>query len=78
MLSFGFDFLNLHSIYLRVYEFNERAKKLYEKVGFKEVGRLREAGYREGKYFDILFMDILKKEYQTLVKSDQNNWPRIK
>jgi RimJ/RimL family protein N-acetyltransferase len=34
LLDYGFKALNLHNIFLRVYSFNERARKSYEKVGF--------------------------------------------
>lgn len=63
---FGFDFLNLHSLNLNVYSFNENAIKCYEKVGFKEAGRMREAVYANGKYFDIIKMDLLREDLNEL------------
>jgi len=48
---------------LRVYSFNERAKKTYEKVGFKVIGRRREALLRDNKRHDIILMDILNNEF---------------
>ena len=74
--SFGFDSLNLHSINLQVHEFNERAKKCYEKVGFKEVGKYRDFLYLEGVYHNSIIMDILKEDYLKIVSNDPN-WPRI-
>ena len=44
-------------------EYNERAIHVYEKLGFKEVGRKREAHYLQGKYHNIVVMDILKREF---------------
>ena len=38
LLDFGFNYLNLHEIKLDVYEFNKRAIKCYEKVGFIQSG----------------------------------------
>ena len=64
LLDYGFNYLNLHSIKLDVLAFNKRAIKCYEKCGFKECGRQREAYYLNGKYYDIMSMDILKKEYE--------------
>jgi RimJ/RimL family protein N-acetyltransferase len=37
--------------------------RCYEKSGFTEEGRMREAHYQEGRYIDILLMSILKNEW---------------
>jgi len=63
LLRFGFNVLNLHRIELWVMEYNKRAIHIYEKLGFKEVGRKREAHYLQGKYHNIVVMDILKREF---------------
>ena len=63
ILDYGFHYLNLNSIQLSVFAFNERAIACYEKCGFKEVGRLREAYYLNGKYYDKILMDILNSEF---------------
>ena len=63
ILDYGFHYLNLNSIQLSVFAFNERAIACYKKCGFKEVGRLREAYYLNGKYYDKILMDILKSEF---------------
>ena len=52
--------------------FNKRAIRCYEKSGFKEVGRRREAYYLNGKYYDIITMDILKKEFKEEVIKNKN------
>lgn len=63
MLDYGFNYLNLNSIQLTVLTFNERAIACYKKCGFKEVGKLREAYYLNGKYYDKILMDILRSEF---------------
>jgi RimJ/RimL family protein N-acetyltransferase len=63
LADYGFKALNLNNIMLRVYAFNERARKCYEKVGFKVIGKRREALRRGSKTFDILFMDLLAPEF---------------
>ncbi|ABW18808.1 GNAT family N-acetyltransferase [Alkaliphilus oremlandii] len=63
ILDFGFLEMNLHRIFLRVFSFNSRAIKLYEKLGFQQEGRSRESFFREGKWHDIIHMSILQKEY---------------
>ncbi len=64
MLDFGFNVLNLHSISLEAYSYNKRAISAYKVVGFKNVGRLREAHFWGGKYYDIIKMDILAQEFK--------------
>ncbi len=64
LLAIGFKILNLHRIELLVYETNKRAIKVYEKVGFKEVGRKRKNHFYESGYIDTLIMDILEEEYR--------------
>ncbi len=74
LLDMAFSVLNLHSVYLWVAGFNERAIRFYEKIGFTRTGRLREMAYRNGKRYDVVTMDILRSEfvgkYGVLPKSD--------
>jgi len=58
-----FDTLNLNRVHLRVYAENARAKRAYEKAGFVEEGRLREAVYKHGKYDDVVMMSVLRSEW---------------
>ena len=66
LLRFGFEELNLHRIQLRVYEDNERAIRAYQKCGFQLEGRLRDAIYRRGRYYDLLMMGVLDHEFAAL------------
>lgn len=58
-----FETLNMNRVYLRVYAENLRAKRTYEKAGFIEEGRLREAVYKHGRYDDVFMMSILYSEW---------------
>ena len=69
LLEFGFRTVNLNRIQLRVYEFNSRAINSYNKIGFIEEGRMREAFFINGEYHDVIFMSILQKEWLK-VKND--------
>jgi len=64
--SYGFYLINLHSIFLRVHDFNKRAIRVYEKLGFQHVARKREAVFIDGKYHDVHVMDILEDEFRKL------------
>jgi RimJ/RimL family protein N-acetyltransferase len=61
LVNFGFEQMNLHRIYLRVFAENERAVHLYKKVGFRHEGCWREAEFRHGHYQDLVWMSILRE-----------------
>ena len=63
-----FETLNFNRVYLRVYAENLRAKRAYEKAGFVEEGRLREAVYKNGKYDDVIIMSVLRAEWIARMK----------
>ena len=66
LLDYGFSFLNLRNISLNVFEYNEVAYNLYKKIGFKEVGRLRKAVEILDETYDVIIMDMLKEEFQSV------------
>jgi RimJ/RimL family protein N-acetyltransferase len=66
MLDYGFNLLNLNSIMLGVFSYNQRAINCYKKVGFKEIGSRRQARIVGGKKYDIVLMDILAEEFESV------------
>jgi len=64
MLQYGFETLNLHRIYLLVYEYNHRAIRAYEKAGFKREGIFRQNHFYQGRYYDTIVMGILREEWE--------------
>jgi RimJ/RimL family protein N-acetyltransferase len=64
MLAFGFDRLRLERIWLDVYDFNDGARRVYERVGFAHEGRHRHALYHEGRFVDVHRMAILASEWR--------------
>nr|WP_279326986.1 GNAT family protein [Deinococcus koreensis] len=65
MVAYGMFHLGLHNIMLRVYTFNERAVRAYQKVGFRELGRRRGSVRLGAERFDTVFMDITADEVDT-------------
>ncbi len=63
MLGYAFLELNLNRVELQVYDFNKRAIRSYEKVGFTHEGARRQAIFRDGQYHDIHVMSILRDEW---------------
>lgn len=55
--------LGFNRIGLEVFEYNIRAKKTYEKIGFKVEGLQRQGLRRGSRYNDILLMGLLKDEF---------------
>lgn len=62
LCRFGFDMMNLHRIQLDVYAGNDRAKHVYEKVGFRLEATRRQAIYKFGRYVDVHVMAVLEGE----------------
>lgn len=63
-LRFLFAINNFYRVGLTVFSFNERAIRLYESIGFRREGVLREALFRDGKRHDIHLMGILRSEWE--------------
>jgi RimJ/RimL family protein N-acetyltransferase len=63
MVDYGFRELKLHRIELGVYAFNPRAIRVYEKVGFKREGVLRDILFYDREYHDEIVMSILEYEW---------------
>lgn len=74
ILRYGFMELNLRRVTLSVFGYNPRAVRSYENVGFVVEGRQRQRISRDGQWYDILFMGILKDEWEE--KNSQS--PRAK
>ena len=55
---------NIHRITLETYETNKRALRFFKKIGFKQEGMLREAVYKDGKYYNIISLGLLQKEFK--------------
>jgi RimJ/RimL family protein N-acetyltransferase len=63
IVGYGFEHLGLHRISLEVYAFNRRARRAYEKAGFRAEGVLRESLRYNGKWIDATVMSILAPEW---------------
>lgn len=64
LLRHSFNTLNMNRVYLRVYENNPRAIRSYEKAGYVHEGRERQGMYKDGQYFDVLMMSVLRAEWK--------------
>jgi RimJ/RimL family protein N-acetyltransferase len=62
--EYGFFFRNLYSIKVEVNGYNRRAIRVYERLGFKLVGRVRGAIMLNGNRHDQVLMDLLRQEFK--------------
>lgn len=63
LLRYAFTEANLRRVTLNVFEYNPRAIRSYEKVGFVHEGRERGVIERGGRRWDVLYMGILREEW---------------
>lgn len=64
MVEYAFDTLNLNRLQLHVFTGNQRAVKVYQKVGFKIEGTLKQAMYHQRMYCDFYVMGILANDWE--------------
>lgn len=65
LLRFAFTEINLNRVTLNVFEYNPRAIRSYEKAGFQHEGRMRGGLLKDGKRWDMLYMGILRDEWNS-------------
>jgi diamine N-acetyltransferase len=63
IIRIAFRELGAHRFYLDVFEDNARARHLYESLGFKYEGVMRESAQRDGRWFNLHLMSMLESEY---------------
>jgi diamine N-acetyltransferase len=63
MLDYAFTALGLHSVWLSVFAFNLAGIRAYEKAGFREVARRRQAYLIAAQMWDLVYMDCLAREF---------------
>ena len=68
MLNHAFYNMNLHRVQLKVLEDNQRAIRLYEKIGFVREGILRECRFKNGKHVNLINYSILRSEYDQIAE----------
>jgi RimJ/RimL family protein N-acetyltransferase len=62
-VAYGFEKLNLNSVYLGVNAEHVGAIKAYQNAGFVREGTMRQYIYRNSRYYDAIRMSILREEY---------------
>ncbi len=64
VLDFAFTVLGVHNVWLDTASYNTVAIRAYQKVGFIEIGRRREALRLGDHLYDVVLMDCLATGFQ--------------
>lgn len=63
LLRYAFDELNLHRLGAQVGEYNPVALQLFQRAGFIEEVRRRQALNRDGRRWDMIHLGLLRSEW---------------
>lgn len=63
-LEYAFAILELRKLSGEVFSFNLASVSLFKKMGFFEEGRFREHVYKEGLFEDVIFLSLLKRDWE--------------
>ncbi|HEX5826965.1 MAG TPA: GNAT family protein [Candidatus Limnocylindrales bacterium] len=66
LVGWAFDMLRLERVWLDVYDFNPRARSVYERIGFVFEGTQRHAIFRHGAFVDVHRLAVLSGEWRAL------------
>jgi RimJ/RimL family protein N-acetyltransferase len=63
-LEYAFGPLGLNKVSLDVLEYNARAIRTYERIGFVHEGVHREDVFKDGRFVHVIRMSILAREFE--------------
>jgi len=63
MIGYAFDQLRYHKVKTRVSKSNRASQKIWEKLGFKKEGELREQNFTDGRFENYYFYGVLEDEW---------------
>jgi len=72
LFRYGFDELGLHKIWTEIYEFDDKKWSLYQSLGFKQDGMLRDNYFYDGRWMGSRMISLLFKEYYELSNKNIN------
>jgi RimJ/RimL family protein N-acetyltransferase len=63
LVEYAFETRGLHRVYAKAAAFNDDSRRLLERLGFSEEGRLREHLFLDGAYHDEVWYGLLREEW---------------
>ena len=67
VIHYCFDTIGIHRIGAEVYAFNQRSIRLFEGLGFRREGVIRQAVWKNGGYSDEYLFGLLKDEWKARI-----------
>jgi RimJ/RimL family protein N-acetyltransferase len=64
LLRYLFEYTPAHVVTCWVADWNLEGFQFAVHHGFRQAGRMRRAGIRQGKYYDLIVQDLLRSEWQ--------------
>ncbi|AJA93007.1 hypothetical protein A7X95_06010 [Candidatus Nitrosopelagicus brevis] len=61
LIKYGFDELNLHRLWVEIFETIPENIKLFEKMKFKKEGTLHDKLWRNSRWYDSFIYSLIKK-----------------
>ena len=62
-LKFAFEERGMHRIWAVVLEHNIASLKMHERLGFVKEGILRDSVYKNGKFYNQIYLGLLKEDF---------------
>lgn len=72
-LRYCFDEINLYRLGASIPEYNQAARSLFEKAGFRQEIRQLEFIERDSRRWDLLFLGLLREEWAKRSMQDKND-----
>ncbi len=66
ILNYVFETMKFNKLMCEVFSFNEKVIHMHEKFGFNQEGLFKKHILKDGKYFDVVALAILKHEWDLL------------
>ena len=63
VINYCFESLKLHTVFARCFEINPASGKVMQKCGMTYVGKMRDFECRLGEYKNVLYYDLVDKDY---------------
>jgi UDP-4-amino-4,6-dideoxy-N-acetyl-beta-L-altrosamine N-acetyltransferase len=63
ILNYVFETMKFNKLMCEVFSFNEKVIQMHKKFGFQQEGFFREHILKDGKYFDVVALAILKSQW---------------
>lgn len=72
LIDYGFKNLNLHKIWMELYEYDVRKIKFFTEVfRFRQDGILRDNCFEAGRYWDSYIFSLLERDRSPLMQKEQ-------